>query len=204
MEAEHVYGRSLKKQWDGEVMEHYDAMRVVAGLKNMRGLMMSTYNGDETYAAPTSPEKTAQSAKAYVTTVRDDETGLSKKSRRDGSARSGRSGRSRDRRGDRTGRTDPDRDDAKQRRRKERERDDDDRLPPIDDDYDSIDGDDFMSKGGPTPGPGPRDPNCARSRDREEQIKSQNWLSGCSFIPGLDYCAIAPPKDGKRKGDDVE
>ena len=29
-------------------------MRVVAGLKNMRGLMMSTYNGDETYAAPTS------------------------------------------------------------------------------------------------------------------------------------------------------
>ena len=204
MEAEHVYGRSLKKQWDGEVMEHYDAMRVVAGLKNMRGLMMSTYNGDETYAAPTSPEKTAQSAKAYVTTVRDDETGLSKKSRRDGSARSGRSGRSRDRRGDRTGRTDPDRDDAKQRRRKERERDDDDRLPPIDDDYDSIDGDDFMSKGGPTPGPGPRDPNCARSRDREEQIESQNWLSGCSFIPGLDYCAIAPPKDGKRKGDDVE
>ena len=107
-----------------------------------------------------------------------------------------------------------DRDEARARRRKERDRrrgfeDADDRLPAIvdDDDYDSVDGDDFMSRGGRTPAPGPRDPNGGNARPRAERSRgedTQNWLSSCSFIPGLDYCAMAPPAASKGRGDGVD
>ena len=42
-------------------------------------------------------------------------------------------------------------------------------------------------------------------RPRAERAEdSQNWLSSCSFIPGLDYCAMAPPAAGKGRGDGVD
>jgi hypothetical protein len=223
-EAEKVYGLFLP-DWDGDVLTHEEAVEMLTGLKSMRPTMMAAYKKETSYGS-TPAEKLAEKQSAtrsrslaYSVVDGDGEDDATAKSarepvgrhaRRDGSRRSESRRSERDGRAPRTGRTDPDRDEARARRRKERDRrrggDADDRLPPVvDDDYDSIDGDDFMSRGGPTPAPGPRDPNGGNARPRAERAEdSQNWLSSCSFIPGLDYCAMAPPAAGKGRGDGVD
>ena len=223
-EAEKVYGLFLP-DWDGDVLTHEEAVEMLTGLKSMRPTMMAAYKKETSYGS-TPAEKLAEKQSAtrsrslaYSVVDGDGEDDATAKSarepvgrhaRRDGSRRSESRRSERDGRAPRTGRTDPDRDEARARRRKERDRrrggDVDDRLPPVvDDDYDSIDGDDFMSRGGPTPAPGPRDPNGGNARPRAERAEdSQNWLSSCSFIPGLDYCAMAPPAAGKGRGDGVD
>ena len=174
--------------------------------------MMSEYKA-ETASYPT---QTSEPAKALASTrslaysvVDGDGNRAGKRVWLDGSRRS-ESHRSDGLEAPRTGRTDPDRDEARARRRKERERhrgfeDADDRLPPVvDDEVDSVDGDDFMSRGGPTPAPGPRDPNGGNTRPRGEcGADTQDWLSSCSFIPGLHYCAMAPPAARGGRDDDV-
>ena len=213
-EAERVYGKFLP-DWDGDVLTHEEAMQMVTDLKSMRGTMMTAYKAEASFpvqAAAPAKQVTRSRSLAYSLVGGDEEpiAPAGTHARRDGSRRSESRRSDRDR-APRTGRTDPDRDEARARRRKERDRrrgaeDAGDRLPPVvDDDYDSIDGDDFMSRGGPTPAPGPRDPNGGNARPRAERAEdSQNWLSSCSFIPGLDYCAMAPPAAGKGRGDGVD
>ena len=210
-EAERVYGKFLK-DWDGDVLLHDEAFEMVAGLKSMRDTMMSEYKA-ETASYPTQtsePAKALTSRRSLAYSVVDgDGDRAGKRVWLDGSRRS-ESHRSDGLEAPRTGRTDPDRDEARARRRKERDRhrgfeDADDHLPPVvDDEYDSVDGDDFMSRGGPTPAPGPRDPNGGNTRPRDEcGADTQDWLSSCSFIPGLHYCAMAPPAARGGRDDGV-
>ena len=123
------------------VLLHDEAFEMVAGLKSMRDTMMSEYKA-ETASYPTQtsePAKALASRRSLAYSVVDgDGDRAGKRVWLDGSRRS-ESHRSDGLEAPRTGRTDPDRDEARARRRKEREwhrgfEDADDRLPPVVDD----------------------------------------------------------------------
>ena len=187
--AEAQYAKFVADRWDGVPLMHDEAYRIVASLRDMRGVMFAA--NKKLWA--TSPLRAASRRSYRVLAVDDSylmETSAAEKNLRiepnntleTASRKSGRSA------------SDPERDAARDRRRRDRDRDDRDRpvgIPEDSDECDSLDGDDLFSRGGRTPGPGPRDPS---RRSRGEAEESQNWLSGCSFIPGLDYCALPPER----------
>ena len=208
--AETQYAHFVADDWDGVPLMHDEAFRIVSNLRDMRGVMFAAHN-KEWIARGGSPVTVLSGGaseesgdrgsplRAYRVVGGDDsrmietsaaaETNLRVEPKDTLETASRKSGRSA---------SDPERDAARDRRRRDRDRDERERpegIPEDSDEYDSVDGDDLLSRGdGRSPGPGPRDPN-GRSRGQAEE--SQNWLSGCSFIPGLDYCAL-PPERSKR------
>ena len=223
--AEKQYWRHLKDyDWDGGVLSHEEAYDIVINLKSMRTVMYAAARaqeaaeaaggGDGASARAGSPttvlggEKSEDSAepgerkeRMRFTRVVDADGGSIVDARDERAGRSdvtgpARSVSARSRRSSRP--EDPERDAARARRRKAREekkrRQAEAAIPE-----DEL-GDDFMSphSRGKTPGPGPTRPGGGAGAAVEAEGE-QNWLSGCSFIPGLDYCA-GPANTGANNG----
>jgi hypothetical protein len=193
--ARRLYGRFLP-DWDGEVLSHAEAFAAVEGLKNARETMMRAYKNETIPESMKTREVRLDRNPSIATysVIDASEHRLGERSERDSGRRIDRMDRS-GKANPRSGGSDPSRDAARARRAETRDGNvDAHRSMPFtdeDDAYDSMDGDDFMSGAGWTPST-LGDPD-ARRGEKGKRREPQNWISSCSFIPGLEYCASAPP-----------